>query len=456
MKKGYNILVIDDEPMIRLTVVDALEEEGFATSAATTGKEGLEMIAGDGFDVVITDLKLPDTDGLKVLKEAKRHSPTTEVVIITAYGSVDSAVEAMKNGAYDYLTKPFAPEELLLVLSRLLEMKELRQENIALRKRVEREYGPKPMVGKSPQMNRIRELIATVSQVDSTVVIYGESGTGKEIVANSIHFSSPRKDGPFIKVNCAALPESLLESELFGHEKGAFTGALTQKKGRFELANQGTLFLDEIGDISPGVQVKLLRVLQERQFERVGGTRTLNVDVRVICASQKNLKEETHKGRFREDLYFRLNVVPVSLPPLRERKEDILPLADHFIQDYSKQIGRMPKRLGEKVVELLIGYPYPGNIRELENAMERAVALSHGTQIEPEDLPEEFRAQGMLKIYGELGASKSLGSAIKSFERRYIEHVLKEVGGKRGKASEALEISRKTLWEKMKQYHLIP
>lgn len=456
MKKGYNILVIDDEPMIRLTVVDALEEEGFATSAATTGKEGLQMIMGDSFDIVITDLRLPDMDGLQILKEAKKHSVMTEVVIITAYASVDSAIEAMKNGAYDYLAKPFTTEELLLVVSRLLEMKQLRQENIALRKRVEREFGPKPMVGKSPQTMRIRELIATVSQVDSTVVIYGESGTGKEIVANAIHFSSSRKDGPFIKVNCAALPESLLESELFGHEKGAFTGALTQKKGRFELAHQGTIFLDEIGDISPGVQVKLLRVLQERQFERVGGTRTLNVDVRVICASQKNLKEETQKGYFREDLYFRLNVVPVSLPPLRERKEDILPLAVHFIQDYSKQIGRMPKRLGEKVVELLTGYSYPGNIRELENAMERAVALSQGVQIEPEDLPEEFRTHGMFKLYGELDGSKSLGSVIKSFERRYIEHVLKEVGGKRGKASEVLGISRKTLWEKMKEYRLIP
>jgi DNA-binding NtrC family response regulator len=456
MKKGYRVLVIDDEPMIRVTVVDALEEEGFRTSAASTGREGLEMIVGDDFDIVITDLRLPDMDGLQVLKEAKRHSARTEVVIITAYGSVDSAVEAMKNGAYDYVTKPFTTEELLLVLSRVLEMKRLRQENIALRKRVERDYGPKPMVGKSPQMKRIRELIATVSQVDSTVVIYGESGTGKELVANAIHFSCPRKDGPFIKVNCAALPESLLESELFGHEKGSFTGALNQKKGRFELAHLGTIFLDEIGDISPGVQVKLLRVLQERQFERVGGTRTLNVDVRVICASQKNLKKETQKGHFREDLYFRLNVVPVSLPPLRERKEDILPLADHFIQDYSKQIGRPPKKLGEKVLELLIGYSYPGNIRELENAMERAVALSQGTQIEPEDLPEEFKSHGMFKLYGELDGSKSLRSAIRSFEKRYIEHVLKEVGGKRVKASEILEISRKTLWEKMKEYRLIP
>jgi DNA-binding NtrC family response regulator len=456
MKKEYSVLVIDDEPMIRVTVADALEEEGFRTRAATTGKEGLGMIVGDGFDIVITDLRLPDMDGLQILKEAKKHSATTEVVIITAYGSVDSAVEAMKNGAYDYLTKPFTTEELLLVLRRLLEVKKLRQENIALKKRIEKERGPQPMLGKSPQMKRIWELIATVSQVDSTVMISGESGTGKELVANAIHFSSPRKNGPLIKVNCAALPETLLESELFGHEKGAFTGALTQKKGRFELAHQGTLFLDEIADISPGVQVKLLRVLQDCQFERLGGTRTIQVDVRIICATQKDLKEETQKGHFREDLYFRLNVVPISLTPLRERKEDILPLAEHFIQHYSKQIARLPKRLSEKAVELLLSYSYPGNIRELENAMERAVALSQGTQIEPGDLPEEFTSHGMFSLYGELDGSKSLGLAIKTFEKRYIEHALKEVGWRRGKASEILGISRKTLWEKMKEYRLIP
>ncbi|NIM99515.1 MAG: response regulator [candidate division Zixibacteria bacterium] len=454
MEREHSVLVIDDEPIIRVTTVDALEAEGFRAKTAATGKEGLEMIAAGSFDIIITDLRLPDMNGLAILKEVKRNVPTAEVVIITAYGSVDSAVEAMKTGAYDYVTKPFTTEELLLVLKRLLEMRHLRQENIALRKQIERESGPKPIVGKSPQMKRIYELIETVSQVDTTVMIYGQSGTGKELIANAIHFSSPRKKGPFIKVNCAALPESLLESELFGHEKGAFTGALTQKKGRFELAHRGTLFLDEIGDISPGVQVKLLRVLQEHQFERLGGTRTLSVDVRIICATQRNLKGEIRKRRFREDLYFRLNVVPIHLPPLRERKEDILPLADHFIHYYSEQMGRASKGLSQKAIELLGGYPFPGNIRELENAMERAVALNQGGRIEPEDLPEEFRSHGVSLLSQEVDGPRSLGSAVKSFEKCYIEEVLREAGGKKGKASELLKISRKTLWEKMKEYHI--
>jgi len=453
MSDKPRVLVIDDEPMIRLAVADALRDEGFETLAAENGKEGLELLKQAEVGIVVTDLKLPDMNGLDILKESKARDETIEVIIITAYGSVDSAVEAMKNGAFDYLTKPFPTEELILIMGRLLEIKHLRQENIVLKEAIQRESETKTMLGKSPRMGEIRDLIETVSQVDTTVMIYGESGTGKELVAHAIHHAGPRRAAPFIKVNCAALPETLLESELFGHEKGAFTGAFAQKKGRFELAHHGTLFLDEIGDVSPGVQIKLLRVLQERQIERVGGTRTQDVDVRIICATQRNLKNEIEAGRFREDLYFRLNVVAVNLPPLRERVGDILLLAEHFIRFYSKHMGRPPKQLSGAALEHLLKYPYPGNIRELENAMERAVALSKNTKIGPEDLPPEFHSLEQRHSTDETwNDSRPLATAVKAFEKQYIENMLHKMSGKKGMTSSLLGISRKTLWEKIKEY----
>jgi len=456
MVDATKILVVDDEPLMRITIQDALVAEGYNVINAETGEKGLILFRENPTDILITDLKLPDMDGIQILKEIKTINPETQVIVITAYGSIDSAVTTMKEGANDYLTKPFAMDELLLVIKRILRMKELEEENISLRKRVEERYGLEGLVGKSPQMLKVYDLIETVAQTDTTVLIYGESGTGKEVVANAIHIQSPRKGRPFVKVNCAALPETLLESELFGHEKGAFTGALRQRKGRFEMADRGTLFLDEIGDVSPGVQVKLLRVLQERQFERVGGNETISVDVRLICATQKDLKEEIRRGNFREDLYYRLNVVPIALPPLRERGEDILLLADHFINKFSKKMGKEITGLSGDAKTLLLKFPFPGNIRELENMLERAIALIKGKVIQAEDLPEEVCGGETLvqNICGRIRASKPLSSATKLFEKEYIQSVLEKTKGKKGQAADMLGISRKTLWEKIKELEI--
>jgi DNA-binding NtrC family response regulator len=450
------IMVIDDEPLMRMTIQDALVAEGYKVITAETGGNGLTLLRENQTDMVITDLRLPDMDGIQMLREVKTVSPETPVILITAYGSIDSAVTAMKEGASDYLTKPFSMDELLLIIRRILRIRELEEENLSLRKKVEERYGLEGLVGKSPQMLKIYDLIETVSQTDTTVLVYGESGTGKEMVANAIHLQSPRKKGPFVKVNCAALPETLLETELFGHEKGAFTGALKQRKGRFEMADTGTLFLDEIGDISPAVQVKLLRVLQEREFERVGGNETLSVDVRLICATQKDLKEEIRKGAFREDLYYRLNVVPVILPPLRERREDVLLLADHFIDKFSKKMGKEIVGLSEDAKTLLLRYPFPGNIRELENLLERAIALIKGKIIQAEDLPDEVCGQStsIQDVCQRIRGSKPLASATKLFEKEYIQSVLEKTQGKKGQAADTLGISRKTLWEKIKELEI--
>ena len=450
------MLIIDDEPLMRITLQDSLVGEGYEVVAAETGRKGVDLLRKNQWDIIITDLKLPDLEGIEILKEAKSLNPSTEVILITAYGSIDSAVSAMKEGASDYLTKPFSMDELLLIIKRLLRMKQLEEENLSLKKRVEERYGLEGLVGKSPQMLKIYDLIETVAQTDTTVLVNGENGTGKELVANAIHLQSPRKKGPFIKVNCAALPETLLETELFGHERGAFTGAIRQRKGRFEMADGGTLFLDEIGDVSPGVQVKLLRVLQEKQFERVGGNETLAVDVRLICATQRDLKEEIRKGNFREDLYYRLNVVPITLPPLRERREDILLLAEHFVDKFSKKMGKEIAGLSEDAKALLLRYPFPGNIRELENMLERAIALIKGKIIQPEDLPDEVCGQpsSIQDVCKRIRGSKPLASATKLFEKEYIQSVLEKTKGKKGQAADMLGISRKTLWEKIKELEI--
>jgi DNA-binding NtrC family response regulator len=456
MPDKIRIMVIDDEPLMRVTIQDALISEGYEVVTAETGRKGVDLFWENPADIVVTDLKLPDMDGIQVLKEVMTRNPEAHVIVITAYGSIDSAVTAMKEGASDYLTKPFSMDELLLIARRLVRIKQLEEENLLLRKKVEERYGLEGLVGKSPQMLKIYELIETISKTDATILIMGESGTGKEVVANAIHLQSPRKSRPFVKVNCAALPETLLESELFGHEKGAFTGALRQRKGRFEMADGGTLFLDEIGDISLGVQVKLLRILQERQFERVGGNETLSVDVRLICATQKDLKEEIRKGTFREDLYYRLNVVPIMLPPLRERREDILLLTDHFVDKFSKKMGREITGLSGDAKTLLLRYPFPGNIRELENMLERAIALIKGKVIEAEDLPEEVCGgeTPVRNICEKIRASKPLSSATRVFEKEYIQSVLEKTKGKKGQAAEILGISRKTLWEKIKDLEI--
>src|SRR5438309_8248258 len=338
-----NVLIIDDEPLMRISIADALKAEGCQVKVAATGLEGVDLIRKEPFEIVITDLRLPGMDGLQILQACKEVLPKTGVIVITAHGSVETAVEAIKMGAYDYITKPFSMDELLLIVKRLGKVLELEDENRSLREELEGRLSFKGLLGKNEKRREALEKIKLVAPTDSTVLIVGESGAGKQLVANAIHHNRPRRDGALIKVSCAALPETLLEAELFGHEKGAFTGALRQRRGRFELAHKGTLFLDEIGEISPMVQVKLLRVLQERQFERVGGNDTIEADVRLVCATQKDLKKEVAQGRFREDLYYRLNVVPVLLPPLRERREDVVMIAEHVLQTRSARSNKTLK-----------------------------------------------------------------------------------------------------------------
>lgn len=454
------ILIIDDEPLMRISTGDALRGDGYEVSEAASGREGLGLAKEDGgFDVVITDLRLPDIDGIEVLKSLRKSSPDTMVVLITAFGAVETAVEAMKYGAYDYITKPFAMDELLMMVKRILKLKELERENQMLREQVDGRYNFSGIVGRSEKMNEIFEVIKVISQTDSTVLILGESGTGKEIVASAIHRNSPRKDGPYIKVSCAAIPETLLEAELFGYDKGAFTGAVKQKKGRFELADKGTIFLDEIGELAPSIQVKLLRVLQEKEFDRLGGTGTVSADVRVVCATQRDLKKEVQNGSFREDLYYRLNVVPVVLPPLRERKGDIMLLANHFLNYYSGLGKRQVKGFSVDAVEALLKYPFPGNVRELEHAVERAVVMGKGEEIQPWDLPEEIGNSNLndcLKVFQSgQGGHENLTKAMKDFEKKYIIKVLEETNGNKTLAAKLLGVSRKTLWEKCKILEII-
>jgi DNA-binding NtrC family response regulator len=463
-----NVLIIDDEPLMRISIADALKDEGCQVKVAATGLEGMDLIKKEPFEIVISDLRLPGMDGLQILQTCKEVSPKTGVIVITAHGSVETAVGAMKMGAYDYITKPFSMDELLLIVNRLLKVLELEDENRSLREELEGRFSFKGLLGKNDKMREVLEKIKLVAPTDSTVLILGESGTGKELVANAIHHNSPRRDGAFIKVSCAALPETLLETELFGHERGAFTGALRQRKGRFELAHQGTIFLDEIGEVSPLVQVKLLRVLQERQFERVGGNQTIEVDVRVICATQRDLKKEVQAGRFREDLYYRLSVVPVYLPPLRERKEDVLVLADHFLGSFALRTGKQIKAFSQRAKELLIRYSFPGNVRELENTVERAVTLNHdGKEIEPWNLcgfpacpylggpPQPncgFCSEGVPMAEKKAGAVDRLDTAREQFERQHIVKALERTKDNKTEAAKLLGLSRKALWEKCKRY----
>lgn len=451
-----NILIIDDEPLMRISITDALREEGYNIHSAASGSEGLVAIRGNAYDVIITDLRLPEVDGMQILKTCKQVTPKSKILMITAYGSVETAVEAMKEGAYDYVTKPFSMDELIILVSRMIALRELEDENIYLKEKIEEKYDFSGIVGRSEKMLEVFEKIRIVAPTDTTVLITGESGTGKELVASALHYNSMRKGEAFIKVSCAALPETLLEAELFGHEKGAFTGAIKQKKGRFELAHKGTLFLDEIGEITPPVQVKLLRVLQEREFERLGGTETIEVDVRIICATQRDLKKEVQKGRFREDLYYRLNVVPLFMPPLRARKEDILLLADHFLKIFTGQMKKPVKELSVEVKELLMIHSYPGNVRELENAIKRAITLCRDGIIQPRDLPEEicrWSNEGV-DVMDHIQYSEPLSNAVSLFEKKYIMKVLEETKGSKTLAAKLLGISRKTLWEKCKAFDM--
>jgi DNA-binding NtrC family response regulator len=382
-----HILLVDDQSSIRLTLTALLKGAGHTLAQAATGADAIEKITKNDFDLVITDLKLDQISGMDVLRAAKENNPQTEVIMLTGYGSIESAVAAMKAGAIDYLTKPIDTEELLLGIARAQERQQLKSEVARLRSVVEKEqkFDPGNIVASSEGMKQVLEMVARVAPTDATVLIQGESGTGKELIARAIHQNSPRKDGPFIPINCGALPENLLESELFGHVKGAFTGAHQNKKGMFEEADGGTLFLDEIGEMSPMLQVKLLRVLQDNEVRRVGANTGVKVDVRVVAATNKRLQERVKENEFREDLYYRLQVIPIHLPALRERKEEILPLLRHYLQFYSQKLNKPVKELSPEAESVMLEYSWPGNIRELINAVERAVILCQGEVVKPED-----------------------------------------------------------------------
>ncbi|MEN8148689.1 MAG: sigma-54 dependent transcriptional regulator [Planctomycetota bacterium] len=446
MSEPVRILVVDDEPSMRESLGAWLAEDGYAVVTAESGAEAVDQAGGTEFAVCFIDLKMPGMNGIDTMREIRRIRPGTAVVIITAYATVDNAVAAMKQGAEDYLVKPFNPEEASLLTRRILENREVRRENRFLKRQLSRRYELSDILSKSPAMLRVFDLVKRIASLPSTVLILGESGTGKELVAGAIHQTGNRRDRPFVHVSCAALAETLLESELFGHEKGAFTGATSRKIGKFEQADGGTLFLDEIGDIPPKLQLDLLRVLQERSFFRVGGAKEIGVDVRIIAATNRDLEEEVRQGGFREDLYYRLNVVSVSLPPLRERKEDIPLLARHFVRRHAGRMGMKATDISERALGLLIDRDWPGNVRELENAIERAMATCIHDRLDKECF--DFLAGPAEPDRGGLPTDLSLAEV----ERQMIPGVLDRTGGNVAEAARVLGIDRSTLYEKMKKY----
>ena len=446
------ILVVDDEDSQRKIILDVLSRADYEVSEAAGVAEACRKIQEKNLDLIITDLRMDDGSGMEVLAEAKRLVPDTDVVVMTAYGSIESAVRAMREGAYDYLTKPFDNNTLLVAVQKALEHKRLREENVELRELVTSRFSLGEIVGASPGMQKVFNLIEKSLPVASTVLIQGESGTGKELVARSIHFNGHRKKGSFVAVNCAAVPENLIESELFGHEKGAFTGAVHSKKGKFEMADGGTIFLDEIGDMSLDLQAKLLRVLQEMKIERVGGNKLIPVDVRVLAATNKNLQEEVSNGAFRNDLFFRLNVIVIDIPPLREREKDIPPLIDHFQKKLSDKFQRQYPAMGPAIVDRFIAYHWPGNIRELENTLERLLVLTDKDTINVSDLPEY-----LLAPRPEAGEPVGMslpeeGISIEEVEKKLIHEALARTNGHILKASKLLGMTYKTLQYRIRKY----
>ena len=442
------ILVVDDESSHRMMLKAHLNEEGFEVIEASDGKEAVDLVSLHFYDLILMDIRMSVMDGMEALQQIKKISPVIPVIMMTAFGSIDSAVEALKAGADDYLTKPLDMDELLLKIKKVLHYRHLEKENLLNRERLGERFDFSNIIGKSPAMKVLFDTLAMVAPTDATVLLLGESGTGKEIVANALHQNSQRKEQAYIKVNCAALPETLLESELFAHEKGAFTGAQARRKGRFELADRGTLFLDEIGEMSPATQAKILRVLQEKEFETVGGTKTISVDVRIIAATHKKLEVEVKAGRFREDLFYRLNVVPITIPSLRNKKEDIPLLAEHFLKMYTEKNNTDIKTIDPRVMDALVRYPWPGNVRELENIVERMVIMSRGDRILFEDLPPDFKTLQN----GEEEGSNLIGSSLKEIEREVILKTLEQTKGNRTRAALVLGVTRKTLQNKIKEY----
>ncbi|MGE3540090.1 MAG: sigma-54-dependent transcriptional regulator [Candidatus Tectimicrobiota bacterium] len=451
------ILVVDDEEMNRDLLQQILSREGYDVETAASGQEALGILKDQSFHVVLSDLRMPGMTGVDVVRELKTLAPFTIGIIHTAYASVETAVEAMKAGAYDYVTKPVRRDELLVVIQRALDFQRLNHENISLRKQLKAKYKFDNIISDHEKMLEIFAQVEKISDTDSTVLIYGESGTGKELIARAIHYNSYRQDKPLVPINCGAIPEDLLESELFGHEKGAFTGATTLRLGRFELANGGTIFLDEIGEMRPSLQVKILRVLQEREFERIGGTRTIKVDVRILAATNKNLEELVARQQFRDDLYWRLNVIPITMPALRERASDVPLLVAHFMTRFNTEKKQHLEGVSPEALRMLQSYHWPGNVRELENTMERIAILKGRGIVTPEDLPEKiFRSQAASATPGIDIPEDGLDfdATVEAFEKQLLVKALAKAGGVKTKAAALLHMNRTTLVEKVKKLRL--
>lgn len=456
------ILVVDDEESIREFFQIMLKREGYEVLTAMNGREGLEVLKKNPVDLIISDIQMPEMSGMEFLGKVREMEPEMLVIMITAFGSTDTAVDAMKLGAYDYVQKPFKIDEVKIIIRQALEKKTLRLENVQLKKELGTKYAFDNIIGGAPPMLRIYEMVKRVANTKSSVLITGESGTGKELIARAIHYNGPLKEKPFVTVNCGAIPENLMESEMFGHKKGSFTGAIADKKGLFEVANGGTIFLDELGELPLTMQVKLLRVIQEGTFKRVGGTEDISVDVRVISATNKNLEMEVKGGRFREDLFYRMNVIQIHCPPLRERKEDIPMLANHFLDKFSVALGINVKKISQEAMDVLRRYHFPGNVRELENIVERTVALEPGTVILPESLPRH-----LLEVHeptaGPLDANKieisqeagiELEKLVADFERTLLIKALQQTGGVKKKAAKLLKISFRSMRYRVDKYGL--
>ena len=448
------ILVVDDEEGMRRLLSRVLTREGYETSAVANGAEALRLVASERFDLVVTDIKMPEMDGLQLLAELKEYEPSLPIIVITAYGTIENAVQALRSGAYDYIAKPFENDEIKLTVAKAFERERLLAENRYLHAELEGRYDFSGIVGGSLAMQQVYDMASSVAVSNANVLITGESGTGKELLARSIHYSSLRKEKPFVVLNCAAISEGVLESELFGHEKGAFSGALDTRKGRFERADQGTLFIDEVAEMSMAAQVKLLRVIQEHEFERVGGNKTISVDVRIVAATNKKLEDQVKDGNFREDLYYRLNVVNINVPPLRSRREDVEPLSRFFLEKYISETGKKITDLSPRALSCLLAHDWPGNVRELQNAIERAVVLSKGSVLTPRDFPQGMQGDDQICLQiPEKGGS--LTDILEDLERQLIIQTLQREDGSQTRAAETLGIKRTTLRYKMEKYRMI-
>ena len=455
---GSKVLIVDDEKLIRISLESQLKKEGYTVKSVDNALDGIKMIKSEEYDVVVTDLRLSGMSGMDFLKEIKKHNQEIIVFIMTAYGTLESAVSAIKEGAYDYIAKPFSADELIIKLQRALSLKNTTAEINRLRSEIQAEFEFSNVIGNSEAMRKVLETVKSVSDRDATVLIRGESGTGKEKIAGAIHYHSSRRTGPFIRVSCAALNREILESELFGHEKGAFTGAVKTRRGRFELANGGSIFLDDVDDIPLDMQVKLLRVLQERAFERVGGEETLCVDVRIICATKKDLLEQVKEGCFREDLFYRLNVVPINIPPLRERKEDIPLLINYFLKKFVSQYEDALPDVSQEVLNVLLAYNWPGNVRELENVIEHAIAFSKSKGISLETLPEYLRRVDIRTDVLSMDLSNkqeiNLQDTLTEVETKLIQWAHQKTNGNQVKMAEILGIPRTTLRNRLNKLQL--